>query len=83
MRFIAYLVGITAGAILHDHRGIKRQISTVCYISILFCMIFIIYLLSNKLHMPIHRILYFIVLVACIGLNIASNSDCHISIVGA
>lgn len=30
MRFIAYLVGITGGAILHDHRGIKRQISTVC-----------------------------------------------------
>ncbi|XP_072753161.1 nose resistant to fluoxetine protein 6-like [Anoplolepis gracilipes] len=28
IRFIAYLVGITAGAILHDHRGIKRQIST-------------------------------------------------------
>ncbi|XP_019884639.2 nose resistant to fluoxetine protein 6-like [Camponotus floridanus] len=28
MRFIAYLVGITGGAILHDHRGIKRQIST-------------------------------------------------------
>lgn len=28
MRFIAYLVGITAGAILHDYRGIKREIPT-------------------------------------------------------